>query len=73
MMKDQASKERLEEIQKIYRSLGLESEEVLKYLASLGTLSKQSEQKNPVVFIEAGITSSSHGEITDAGLESAPK
>ena len=70
-MKGQASKERLEEIRRIYRSLGLESEEVRKYLVALGTLPKQSEQERPVVFIEAGNTSNSHGEIENARLEPA--
>lgn len=45
---------RLEEMPTVYRSLGLESEEVRTYLASLATLP---EQERPIVFIEAGITS----------------
>lgn len=41
----------------VYRSLGLESEEVRTYLAALTTLPEQAEQERPIVFIEAGITS----------------
>ncbi len=70
-MNGKASKERLEEIQRTYRSLGLDSEEVRKYLTAFGTLPKQSEQDRPVVFIEAGIASYSHGENQNAGLEPA--
>ena len=48
---------RLEEMPTVYRSLGLESEEIRTYLAALTTLPEQAEQERPIVFIEAGITS----------------
>ena len=62
-MKLKPNKKRLKEIQEVYRSLGLESEEVRKYLAALATLPGQTQQEHPIVFIEAGATSYSHGEL----------
>jgi hypothetical protein len=56
-MKRKLDKKRLKEIQKVYRSLGIESKNIRKYLTKLGTLPDQSEQKEPTIFIEAGITS----------------
>ena len=72
-MKLKPDEKRLKEIQEVYRSLGLESEEVRKHLAALATLPGQTEQERPIVFIEAGTTSYSHGELENARLESTPK
>ena len=47
--------EGLQRCRKVYRSLGLESEEIRTYLAALTTLPEQAEQERPIVFIEAGI------------------
>lgn len=69
MKKGKVKKERLDEIQRVYRSMGLESEEVRKYLVGLGNWPKQPEQERPIVFIEAGIASYSQGEMESAGLE----
>ena len=72
-MKKESDEKRLEEIQEVYRSLGLESEEVRKYLASLPSLFGQTEQKRPIIFIEAGTTSYSQGEFKYARLASTPE
>ena len=71
-MKLKPDKDRLKQIRKIYRSLGLESKEDRKYLAALASFPSQTEQKRPIVFIEAGITSCVQGELKNAGLESDP-
>ena len=72
-MKLKQSKKRLKELQDVYRTLGLESEEFRKYLIALATLPGQTEQECSIVFIEAGITSYSQGEFKNARLESNPE
>lgn len=62
------SKKRLKEIESVYQSMGLTSEQ-LEYFNALNILTKQAKQKPPIVFIEAGTTSDSDGEVSDAGLE----
>ena len=69
-MKLKPDKKRLEEIQDVYRTLGLDSEEFRKYLVSLAAPSL--EPPRPVVYIECGSTSELQGEFKDAGLESNP-
>jgi hypothetical protein len=72
-MQDKPDEKRLEEIQEVYRSMGLESEEVRKYLASLPSSLGETEQERPIIFIEAGTTSYSQGEFKYARLESTPE
>ena len=71
-LKLKPDKKRLEEIQEVYRSMGLESEESRKYLAALASVPGQTELKRHPVFIEAGITSYSQGKFENARLESTP-
>ena len=67
-MKLKPSKKRLKEIEAVYKLLGLNSEQ-LKYFVPLTTLPRRPEGRHPIVFIESGITSESHGEFQNAGLE----
>ena len=67
-MNMKVSKKRLKEIESVYRSMGLTSEQ-LKYFNALNTLSKQTKQNRPIVFLESGISSDSHGDFQNAGLE----
>ena len=67
-MKRKTSKKRLKEIQDFYQSLGLDSEQS-KYFTPLTTLPEPTEQERPIVFIESGISSDSHGDFPNAGLE----
>ena len=67
-IKRKPSKKRLREIQEVYRSMGLDSE-TLKYFAPLMPLPQATEQERPIVFIESGISSDSHGDFQNAGLD----
>ena len=67
-MKRKLSKKRLKEIQDVYRSMGLTPEQ-LKHFNALHTLSKQTKQNRPIVFLESGISSDSHGDFQNGGLE----
>lgn len=68
-MKPKVDKKRIKEINDVYRSLGLQSEEVRRYLVGLGTLPEYAEQQKETIFIEAGITSLGSGGLTYARLE----
>ncbi|HPA44851.1 MAG TPA: hypothetical protein PLG59_12850 [bacterium] len=70
-MKPKADKNRIKEIKDVYRSIGLQSEEVRKYFAGLGTLPEYPDQQKETIFIEAGITSCGSGGLIYAGLERA--
>jgi hypothetical protein len=70
-MKRKPEKKRIKEIENVYRTLGLQSEEVRKYLVALGTLPSHEEKEKKAVFIEAGTTSFGSGGLTHARLESA--
>ena len=50
------------------KSMGLTSEQ-LEHFNALNILTKQTRREHPIVFIEAGTTSDSDGELSDAGLE----
>jgi len=65
-MKHKPDKKRLKEIEHVYRSLGLQSKTVRKYLSALGTPPGYTEEEQKIIFIEAGTTSSSSGEFTNA-------
>ena len=67
-MKLKPSKKRLKEIQEVYRSMGLNPEQ-LKYFSPLTPLPQPVEQEQPIIFIESGISSDSYGDFEDAGLE----
>ena len=70
-MQLKSEKYRLKKIQKFYRNLGIESEEDRKYFVALANLPSQQQFDRPIIFIEAGITSNSRGELKSAGLEPA--
>ena len=72
-MKIKTNKKRLKEIQDVYRTLGLESEEYRKYLVALALFPEQLEKKRSIVFIEADINSFKYGELKNARLESTLK
>ena len=67
-MNMKVSKKRLKEIEDVYKSMGLTSEQ-LEHFNTLNILTKQTRREHPIVFIEAGTTSDSDGELSDAGLE----
>ena len=67
-MERKINKKRLKEVEVVYQSLGLNSEQ-LKYFEALGAFARQAEQEPPIVFIESRITSDSEGEFQNAGLE----
>lgn len=68
-MKPKVGKKRIKEIDDVYRSLGLQSEEVRRYLVGLGTFPEYAEQQKKTIFIEAGITSLGSGGLAHARLE----
>lgn len=70
-MKLTPDKKRLQEIREVYRTLGIEHEEVRKYLVSLPA--SPPEPPQPTVFIECGNTSESCGEFENARLEPNPR
>ena len=70
-MKLTPDKKRLQEIREVYRTLGIEHEEVRKYLISLPASPVEAPQ--PTVFIECGNTSESCGEFENARLEPNPR
>ncbi len=70
MKKNKSSKKRIKEIEKVYQTLGLYSEEARKYYTYLGNYPNSSEQEKRATFISAGINSQEIGEINNAGLES---
>jgi len=69
MGKARTDKRRQTRIDRVYRTLGIESPEVRAYLVSLGSRSDQVEKEKPPVFIEAGTTSFSAMSPANAGLE----
>ena len=66
-MKFEPDEKRLKELQDVYRSLGLNSEQ-LGYFASLEGLARQAEPEHPIVLITE-TTSDSAGELEDAKLD----
>lgn len=54
------------ETEELYRTLGLQSEEVRHYLVGLGTMGTQEQNPRRMLFIEAGASSLSSGSYSDA-------
>ena len=67
-MNMKVSKKRLKEIEDVYKSMGLTSEQ-LECFNALAALAKHTKQERPFAFIESGTTSDSSGEFNNAGLE----
>ena len=68
VMKCKPSKKWLKEIESVYRSMGLNPEQ-LKHFNALNTLSKQTKQNRPIVFTESGTTSDRDEEFQNGELE----
>ncbi len=64
------NKKWLKQIEDVYRTLGLQSDEVRKYFTTIGNLPGHAKKERETIFIEAGTTSFSLGELTNARLES---
>ena len=67
-MNMKVSKKRLKEIESVYQSMGLTTEQ-FEYFNALNALSRQAKEEYPFIFIETGTTSDSNGEVQNAGLE----
>jgi len=70
-MKTKPEKRRLEEIEEVYKTLGLQDDEMRKYfllLSNMPTFEKQ--EGKPIIFIEADTVSFGTGDFANAGLES---
>ena len=67
-MNMKVSKKRRKEIESVYQSIGLTTEQ-FECFNTLNMLTKQTRQEHPIVFIETGTTSDSEGELEDARLE----
>jgi acyl-[acyl carrier protein]--UDP-N-acetylglucosamine O-acyltransferase len=66
-MKRKIKKKRIEEIEEVYKTLGLQSEEARRYFAALGNIPVNETQVNKIsIFIEADTGSFGSGEITNA-------
>lgn len=62
-----SKKKRIQEIEKVYRTLGLESDEICKYIISLGSFGENCQKEKRATFIEAGTSSCGFGELKNAG------
>lgn len=66
-MKRKIKKKRIKEIEEVYKTLGLQSEEARRYFAALGNIPVNENQVNKIsIFIEADTGSFGSGEITNA-------
>ena len=66
-MKRIIKKKRIKEIEEVYKTLGLKSEEARRYYAALGNSPVNEHRGNKVsIFIEADTGSFGSGEITNA-------
>jgi len=66
-MKRKIKKKRIKEIEEVYKTLGLQSEEARRYFAALGNIPVNENQANKVsIFIEADTGSFGSGEINNA-------
>ncbi len=69
MKNEKSLKMRMKEIEAVYRTLGLQSEEVRKYFIALGNMKDLGKKEKNSIFIEAATTSQSSGGWEHAGLE----
>lgn len=64
--KNSKTTKRAAEITELYRRLGIESQEVRKYLLSLGSMGAIGRKETPIIFIELAATSEGAGEVDNA-------